>query len=530
MKKLLYLLLAVTLVSCYDDIGNYNYNEVKAITIEDFPEKLGDLIVLEDTIRISPTIGPKELVDNDEFEYHWSIKKGTNSDAKMVRFSDEKDLVLPVTISGDITLMLEVVYKETGITKFQLVSGKGVSKMSNGMYLLKETADGNTEIDMIGFNTLTGEATTYPDLISILNNGQPLAGRPVTLDYWGYRKENYELGQLVAVPALRIASNQDILVLDTNEFDVLGRFEDLFLGEVPTVRNIQALKSISTNTTLVNDGKVYCFANYSNSISGTVIKEFGGNKFLPALIGDYAMASQLAYAPIDAANTFMSYDTKTSSFYYNQTSASTPRLMRDAAGTGKFDNNLNSDLIFVEAVGTGAYATNLYALLRNKSNPDELTFYDLNPQNLNSGILRLNTNGKTILKASDYKIDDATHWAVHQHRRIIYFAYENAIWKFDCIAKTETKVLDLPADEEITHIDVLNEYYTVSGATLIQLDKTKFIIATSSGDTYHLYKHEMAAGDVPAATPYFTSAGTGKIKDYIYIKPTTTPMWMRYKY
>ncbi|MBD0824957.1 PKD-like family lipoprotein [Aestuariibaculum marinum] len=527
MRKILYMLAALLFVACYEDTGNYNYTEIGDITIEEFPEHLGDLILLEDTLRINPVVGPKIEFDNNNFNFYWSLRQGTNPESKLVRFAYQKDLVLPVTIAGDFSLMFEVEHKETGIIQFKIVRGRGVSKFSNGMYVLKENSNGRTDIDMIGFDTETGEPTTYPNLISVLNNGMGLDGTPVTIDYWGYRKEDYENAQLVAVPALRIASKEDIMVIDINEFDVLGQFDDLFLGEVPAVRNIQNLKSINGNTTLINDGKVYTFANYSNGIVGGEIKEYGGNKFLPALVGNYNMNSNIAWAARDQANTFLMYDTTDGRFKYTNTTASEPRVVKEYPGSTAFQNDFNSNLLFMESIASGIFGNNLYGLLQNKQNPEVLTFLDMNAQGINGGYLRLNVS-KTFA-AADYKIDDATMWSVHQHRKQIYFVVDNQIWKHDAVSNAETMIKSFEG-EEVTFIDVSNEWYTTPDGSIIKQEYTDFVVATSTGPNYKLYKFNMTAGDVPEEEPYFTITGEGKVSDYMYIKPTTTPVWMRTKY
>lgn len=527
MKKIIYILAIALLSSCYEDKGNYHYLEIEDITIDEVPSQLGDLILIEDTIKISPIVGPEIEFDNDNFNYYWSLKEGSGSKTKLVRFAYEKDLVLPVTKAGEITLMFEVEHKETGITNFQLVNARGVSKFSNGMYLLKETSNGKTDIDMIGLDAETGEPTIYSNLISVLNNGSGIEGSPVTIDYWGYRKEDYDNAQLVAVPALRIASKEDIIVFDTNEFEVLGYFEDLFLGEVPAVRNIQNLKSIDGNTTLLNNGKVYAFSNYSNALVGGVLQEYGGNKFLPALVGDYNMDSDIAWAARDQSNCFLMYDTVDGHFKYTIPTASGPRAVREYSGRTDFQKDFNSNLLFMESIASGVYGYNVYALLKNKQDPEVLNILDINAQNINQGYLLLNNNN--ILKASDYKIDDADMWCVHQHRKQIYFVVDNQIWKYDAVAKTEQMVMSFEG-EEITHIDVLNEWYTNVGGKIFELEHTDFIVATSLGGNYKFYKFDMAAGDVPASEPYFETTGEGKIRDYVYIKPSTTPWWIRTKY
>lgn len=522
MKNIVYMIMIIVISSCFNDIGNYDYIEIEDISIEGVPEDLGDLILFEDTIRIEPMIEPNSEVEANNFNYYWSKKMGTGTTAKMVRFSEEKNLILPVHESGDIFLMLEVEHKETGIIKFTTVKAKGTSKMSNGYYLLKENADGTTDVDMIGFDSESGEATTYANLLeSVLGSG--LEGAPVAIDYWGYRYEDYETATLIPVPALRIASNKDIAVINTDKFELLGQFDDLFLGDVPTIKNIQALKSINRITMLINDGQVYCYTNYYSQIVESELTEYGGNRFLPALIGDYNMSPHISWAVQDNGHRFLTYDLTSGNFKCIYSSASTPSDIKEYVGVSDFVDDLKSDLLFMESTASGAYRYNIYALMQKREHPDSLMLLDLNAQGLNDGYVK--QNNKDILMANEYLIDDASNWCVHQHLAVIYFSINDKLYMYNPANQTEKLIASFNG-EEITHIDVVNEWYTVTDGYLYKMDNVKMIVATQSGGEYTFRKYHMSS-DLPDAEPYFTAKGSGIIKDYAYLKPNACPVWMR---
>ncbi len=522
MQKNTLILLISLLSSCFSDIGNYNYTSLDEIIIEEVPEGLGDLILFEDTIRINPVayLGNNKKPGN--FNYYWSLKEGTGSTAKMIRFSEEKNLVFPVHQAGEISLMLEVENKETGIIRFKTISANGTSRMSNGYYLLKENSNGTTDVDMIGFDSETGESVIFANLLESTFD-TPLEGSPVALDYWGYRYEDFESASLVAIPSIRIISEKDAVVINPDKFEIVSRFDDLFLGDAPSTRNIQAFKSIQKNTILINDGKAYCFVNYYSEISNnTEYKEFGGNKFYPALLGDYNLSENISWPVYDNGASFLTYDNKSGLFKYIIASALKPQDVKERS-TSYFKEPLNANLLFMESTATGAYAFNVYALLQDKQYPDSLLLIDMYLNDLNQGYVK--QNNRTKLDAKNYLIDNASHRCVHQLLQTIYFSIGDKLYKHNPENNTEELLMTFNGNE-ITHLDVINEWYTLPEGKLFEMEYVKMIVATQQGDNYNFMKFDMN-NDIPSLEPIFSETGSGKITDYMYIKPSTLPAWVR---
>lgn len=523
MKTYIYLLMLLTLTSCFKDLGNYDYTPLDEIVIEEVPETLPDQILFVDTIRINPVVYLGKDKSAGKFNYYWSRKEGTGSEATFVRFSEEKDLAYPVDKSGDIVLLFEAENTETGVVRHKSVATKGTSLMSNGYYLLKENEAGNTDIDMIGFDSSTGEAHVYADLLQSNFEGA-LEGSPVAFDYWGYREENYETAELVAVPSIRVASKKDIIVINPNKFEKLAGFDDLFLDDAPVERDIQALKSIQANTMLINGGKVYCFTNYYTQIESSVSEEFGGNRFYAAMFGNYNMSENISWPISDNGADFLTYDKTSGLFKYISATASQPKDIRERATEPFFDENMHADLLFMESQATGVYGFSVYALFQSKQNPDSLSLLDLNAQGLSNGYLALNKHKH--IKASEHLLDDASNYAVHQHYDYIYFSVDDKLYRFDPATSTEQLIRTFDG-EKITHIDVTNEWYATTGAAPSETQYTKMIVATSAAGGYVFRKYDMDSSGLPSNEPTFTSEGTGKMKEYMYIKPSTIPVWVR---
>ncbi len=523
MKQITYIIGLCLLVtfSCFDDIGNYNYSKLPEITINNIPQKLGDYISFEDTIKVTPIVSLGTAGNTDNLEYRWYRKIGEGSTAKLELFIEEKNLVLPVIESGNIAFVFEVKNKQTGVKKLAFTSAKGISKMSKGMFLLKETSDGSTEIDMISSDTSMTHFDHHEDLVASLT-GSALPGLPVALDYWGFRYEDFETAELRPIPSLRVVSQDDILVIGTDKFDELARFEDLFLGDVPTVRNIQNVKSIKAHTILINNDKIYSATNYHIKEE----KPSGWNKFSLAKAGDYKVSPHLYWASSDNASQFRAFDTKSGLFKYID-----PALgdLRDItfSSLGLSLDSMDAELLFTEGIASSARNHDAFSLLHRNDAPDSIIliqFFSNRIKNIDH------------LKANNYLLDNATNWCVHQQFPTIYFTIGNKLYKYDVNLKTEELLLTF--DEDITYLDMVTEYYIYD----FQLDQDgnpvminpttsnyiKLVVATGNGEDYSFYKYNMPPGSIlPDAEPYFTAKGSGTIKGYVYIKPESIPIWMR---
>ncbi len=510
-------------VSCHKDLGNYDYTNIEDITIDSIPEKLGNFILFEDTIRIEPVVGPLADFEAENFNYYWSKRVGVGAEAKMERFSEEKDLVLPVTESN-IQLRFEVEHKRTGVVEFVLTSAVGTSVMANGIYLLKETAEGATDLDMVRFDDKTNEATFYYDLM-VNKYGQSLAGKPITLDYWGYRVEDLSTLKLVAKSSLRIASEQDLRVLNIDDFEELASFDDLFTGGAPEVRNIQALKTIDKVSVLMNNDKLHVCKSYhsgQNSLGQYV--EAGYNRYQQALYGDYQFSPKLTWRP-QGSEVFLAYDSKNGVFKYIKNISLEPTIIKEYPGKNAFEKALDTELLFMESTATGVFALTHYALMQKREHPDTSIFITMDARSLVNGYLTQDKRDTLVANESSCNIGQASHWCVHQLLRTIYFAKGNKVYRFNPGSKTEELILTL--DKEISFLDCVNEYY-VNNAPISSMDYAKLVVATYDGDSYSLYKYDMDGISLmnKDADPLVT--GQGKIKDYLFIKPDVAPAsWMK---
>ncbi len=117
MKKIFFIIYIFMLfVSCYDDLGNYDYHDINRI------EKVTGIdsiirIRQFDTLRLSPELTATQYNDPEKFNYNWEIEQQI--------VSSEQHLVFPVVLSyGDKNCRLIVKDKEQGneyIYPFRLI-------------------------------------------------------------------------------------------------------------------------------------------------------------------------------------------------------------------------------------------------------------------------------------------------------------------------------------------------------------------------------------------------------------------------
>ena len=88
MKQILYILLGIMLlsiVSCYDDEGNYDYHDINEVTFGEINTMYNVLLNI-DTLKIDVgdfvEMSQGDLTDTDRFEYLWVIFSPSDSHVK----------------------------------------------------------------------------------------------------------------------------------------------------------------------------------------------------------------------------------------------------------------------------------------------------------------------------------------------------------------------------------------------------------------------------------------------------------------
>ena len=88
MRQILYICLGIILlsiVSCYDDKGNYDYHDINEVIFGDI-ETAHNVLLNIDTLKINGKdfvkMSQGDLTDTDRFEYLWVVFSPSNSRVK----------------------------------------------------------------------------------------------------------------------------------------------------------------------------------------------------------------------------------------------------------------------------------------------------------------------------------------------------------------------------------------------------------------------------------------------------------------
>jgi hypothetical protein len=177
MKKLKLNIIALALLGlagCYSDDSKLATIDVSDITITELEGERAISFagyVLERQPEI--TTGYPE----EQLSYAWYLCQGTNNDGyRQELIGSEKNLAYEINLPmGTYTVVYEVSSKENSYTVTSSFTLTVTTEFAQGYWVLKETADGNTELDLH-----TSDTTSMPDLLTKLE-GAPLSGAPRNL-------------------------------------------------------------------------------------------------------------------------------------------------------------------------------------------------------------------------------------------------------------------------------------------------------------------------------------------------------------
>ena len=135
MKQILYILLGIMLlsiVSCYDDEGNYDYHDINEVTFGEINTMYNVLLNI-DTLKIDVgdfvEMSQGDLTDTDRFEYLWVIFSPSDSHVKDT-ISTDRVLSYPVTLApGTYNLYLKI---RDRVTDFLNTGSTRIIQSDNG--------------------------------------------------------------------------------------------------------------------------------------------------------------------------------------------------------------------------------------------------------------------------------------------------------------------------------------------------------------------------------------------------------------
>lgn len=478
--------------SCISDDSTYGTDNT-AIKISGIEKKYNVISFAGQCLEINPKV--ESSFSDDDLEYTWYyydpdfVTMGA-TEYHAIEVSKDKNLKYEVNLlDGNYSFFLKVTSKSTGYSQnSEVISVTSSSILSKGFYVLKETADGNTDLDMFS----TAEDKAYTDLLTTYS-GSPLRGKPRALDVTpNVCYVNPDDGENAGGTCLCVTTEADEVrwyrVLDMKVVkDASNATYGHIEGEKP-YRSVYSDWSIYYFTS----SAVYSAYNYAIMPSIGAHGTFGDTGSSIHIIQSPSTFNCLAY--------WNEQTRKISQVDYNGTY--NPSYSADGKVLGPLNVNCLKALMSYAGGETGCF------LMEDKDDPTKRQLY----------FVSIGYGDVTVTEIRD--LDPNSHagranlFAVNgQQATLMYCVDNNKLYGYDLAGNTPERELPLagiPAGETITYI--ANRWFSAD-------DSWDYLfVGTQNGDTYKVYMYGMVGGE-PVGQPVKVLTGKGKLRKVEYADP-----------
>lgn len=520
------LLLPALFASCVD-AGDDKYTEIPDIevSISSVPSEM----LYGKVLKLSPTVSYAGDSNPDNFTFQWYKQNGSN----LTPISEAQNLECTMDSLGTWNIFLRVTNKSTDVFKLtNAISINVISTYGRGWYVLKETPEGNTDLDFFAVNK---DSTTTQVVANQLltQGGSALQGKPVDLLYvYNFRWKAPGTTNFTSnIQSLMVTTNKDLRTISISENKTLSEEKEMFM-EQNTDYDITGGLFCNKQTLLVNHGKVQLMLA-------------GMQAFLPVVPGEYNLSPYWTISNYTAGYQ-LGFDNASKSFIYLQSLATKVDNFPDKKqshskvnipsnhmpGTISFlqntDGNLNTDTL---------YSQRAYSIFHEDGRTDRcivlgLDMSQCDPSQTKYGNAQYNpiTFADTISYAQYPEIGQTDIFTLHKNYPILYFAYGNKVGSYGLDNKQyKPAILTYPANETVTYMyymayDWENSIYEGTAYQFSYL-----VIATADTDgNYHIYRYKIAGNDISPVEKTLT--GKGKVKKAMYISTYFQNPWYLNRY
>lgn len=503
----------LTMTGCFSDDSSVADVLISDITISGVDESYNKIAYVGEKLVINPTIA----TDYSDMTYEWlllSPSSGSKSTAEATVIGTDKDLSYDINLPpGTYQVRLNAMSAGNGYTKYALASLIVQTEFSSGFYVLKETPEGKTDLDLV-----TKDKALAENLLT-KTKGQPLTGKPQSLwiNYGQYyvNPDNNVVEAQNSVTVITEAN--EILVNRTTDFKTMFDrssllFEKMDEDEVPYAMFFQSMMGTvyaSNKGFRTANSKSAMFANNPTSGQfGFPVLESGASKFVimsPSSNGMYYW-DQSAHSLMTA----------------NYNMMGDPLTYKDHSGTDQTQNLTDYDCLSCGVNVIKSSETDNFILEDKKTGK---RYVYLMNTTFSSSYLT-----KRVEVPATSRMAQAGIFATNAiSARYIYFIFGNKLYGYnfssDDFAEIEMPLQGIGSGETITYI--ANQF--VAGTKNYNYDY--FIVVTQQGARYRLYFYEMAAGTgTPTGAPVKTFTGTGTVKSVRGLVPEVNLWWGQYAY
>lgn len=502
MKQLYTLCVLITLLfgaaGCYEDDSTLGTKNVPDIEIAE----LGDTTMVSfsgKVLNVLPEVTTGYAAGSLKYAwYYYSDKekaKGDIAGYRKNRICDTRELAYEMNLpSGNYTFVFEVTSTENNYIRTQQMKVRVTTEFVGCFYVLKETADGHSELDLVKGTTLN------PDVITKVN-GAPLEGAPVNLSY--IFNQGYMDGETLkanGARAMYVFTEKDCRVYNTeNMAEILNRstltYGGLAEGEMPSGAINGLVLMMFTDKGMYNTRPYDPSLGYESAGKYGLPTGAGATRFMVAM--GFGMTGYVYWS--EAAHhlyiTDMNGQTPSPLTYTMPAGLDEADLSCVACGQN-YVGEVETNWFLVENPATG---TRWLYLLDGAQNVTKIQQLDASLHIAQADIVVAKT-----LNAS-----------------VIYSIHDNALWYYDWLHNTEDRVPlpGIPSDETLAYVS--NQFLQVVNSGISQetaYDYDHLIVGTQQGGSYKLYFYDDVVGAMPqkAVEPV---VGQGKVKSVRFAAP-----------
>ncbi len=503
MKQLYTLLLAALALSfaaCADDEGNYDYNAVDEIKIDGLPESVSKN--LGEVLEIDPQIESKYT----DLKYEWYMWDRAKEDLpdnvgriegyEPELIGTEKKLAYEVKCPVALyTIMLKVYSQSTGYFSMASMRFDAKSEFTRGFYILKETEDGNTELDLS-----TAEGKPTQSNIFQITGRQPMQGKPLFLSHVASHSFINSAREREGAHTLCVTTEAgDVGFYETKSMQKVHDRSELLGSELPAGQKAYAAFTALYDNMLLTSQGVYM--NYFYAMMQST--------------GAFYMLGK----GTNGGSVFVFSDTfGRNVFFWDEQHHTVANMAGDGFSPhyGEYDNaGFSTADMKCLACGIVQTLDKGYFILEDSKGKRFLHEVSTEVDRSKPGFpvtkhLELDPNSR-LAQATEYATNERT-------ASYLYYVYQNKVYLYNLTTYQEEEaplnLPDLPADENITYLSYQwQDYQTKDGPR--DDNFTYLIVGTQQGENYHLYMYELEIGRPTKMVRKID--GKGKLKMCLYM-------------
>lgn len=394
------ILAATIMTGCYEDKGNYDYEDLHTTYIQGISETYYR-IMGEDTLTIRPTlwdvtwdrsVGHSVKADPDDYTFEWLLiggkVKGIPYNQYVISTEPQLDSHSLGMAEGVHTFCLKVTDKR-GVSFFSEEFFVRVeSQLGRGLVIMSEV-DNATRLDYL--NYFNKKVTLIPDIMGKIGSEAPLSGAPVSVScFWDTHSPLPNTG--ADGYAVMIMTETDGFYLKAEDFtfepeyDLYTRFINKPEGDFKPVKVIVPQSDDTAwNSAMMYDagtGKLYFYYGAGN-VTHWSNENYLYKSMMPMPTGGIIKPSQHSIL-YQAGGMALLFDENKKSFYYSMQMMAW--MMMGAYDLDLKVQNLGKDLVFLQEIYLTLPvvailkdpATGAYTLLRfSAQSGADAVFYDL---------------------------------------------------------------------------------------------------------------------------------------------------------